>query len=170
MPPNPPAGSGPHRYQFYLFEQSAPALVDLPGKARNGFDLNEFISENSLGSAVAAFEFRTENVPGGDFWCVDVISESTKSGKIKLQTHKTNEEYKLIAGDMWEGRRTFRWTTYRRKYGDRFDTMEGHGGRPFGKFTLALTSPTFQRLRLQKEDFCKLDRWAMISIVFSFYW
>ncbi|XP_064601962.1 protein D1-like [Liolophura sinensis] len=66
MPPNPPAGSGPHRYQFYLYEQSVPTLNGIPGKTRGGFDMEDFVSINSLGSPVAAFEFVAENLSSGD--------------------------------------------------------------------------------------------------------
>lgn len=59
--PNPPAGSGQHRYQFLLFEQPetfSSSSLSIP-EARNNFDVTNFVSEHCLCHHLkAAYEYK----------------------------------------------------------------------------------------------------------------
>ena len=61
--PSPPAGSGYHRYQLFLFEQSSASVEPvLSNGARGSWDLNAFVRANDLCSRlVAAAQFRSAN-------------------------------------------------------------------------------------------------------------
>lgn len=56
--PNPPKGSGPHRYIIYLFKQENK-LGDIHVYSRNNFDLDKFISTYNL-TLVGNIMFITE--------------------------------------------------------------------------------------------------------------
>lgn len=74
IPPTPPAGDGPHRYNILLYLQpegfTVPtefASIDPPAdvSARIGFDMAGFAKAASLGEPVAAVWFQVENKEGG---------------------------------------------------------------------------------------------------------
>lgn len=66
LAPAPPAGSGPHRYTFFLFSQPKDfALSDsFDASDRSGFDLVSFAAEYALGVPVAGTFFVAENKNG----------------------------------------------------------------------------------------------------------
>jgi phosphatidylethanolamine-binding protein (PEBP) family uncharacterized protein len=74
MSPNPPAGSGLHRYEFYIFKQKSKLNVDKITD-RHSFNFNNFVSVYSLGKSIAKTMFKTsrsaykknycENINGG---------------------------------------------------------------------------------------------------------
>uniref|UniRef100_A0A4D5R952 Venom protein n=1 Tax=Scolopendra viridis TaxID=118503 RepID=A0A4D5R952_SCOVI len=58
FPPKPPAGSGDHHYQFFLFtESSSPVSVSSPSRAR--FDAVNFVRLHNLCGPAAATQFIT---------------------------------------------------------------------------------------------------------------
>lgn len=74
IPPTPPAGDGPHRYNILLYLQpegftvpSEFASIDPPAdvSARIGFDMAGFARAASLGEPIAAVWFQVENKEGG---------------------------------------------------------------------------------------------------------
>jgi phosphatidylethanolamine-binding protein len=62
-PPNPPVGTGKHRYFIYLYKQSNKINPDSLSyiKKRSNFDLDSFVSSNSL-EEIAHMYFMTEKV------------------------------------------------------------------------------------------------------------
>ena len=62
-PPTPPAGSGKHRYQLYVFVHTANIKVNSQAStARSVFDFANFMTTNNLcGSLIAGFQFEVEN-------------------------------------------------------------------------------------------------------------
>lgn len=74
IPPTPPAGDGPHRYNILLYLQpegftvpSQFASIDPPAdaSARIGFDMAGFARAANLGEPVSAVWFQVENTEGG---------------------------------------------------------------------------------------------------------
>lgn len=88
IPPTPPAGDGPHRYNILLYIQpegftvpSQFASIDPPAdvSARIGFDMAGFAEAAGLGEPTAAVWFQVENKEGGS-------SGSTSSGGASATT------------------------------------------------------------------------------------
>uniref|UniRef100_A0A646QGC5 VP-1 n=1 Tax=Hemiscolopendra marginata TaxID=943146 RepID=A0A646QGC5_9MYRI len=57
FPPKPPAGSGDHHYQFFIFTESSPVSTSSPSRSR--FDAVDFVRKNELCGPVAATQFIT---------------------------------------------------------------------------------------------------------------
>ncbi|XP_069476283.1 phosphatidylethanolamine-binding protein 4 [Ambystoma mexicanum] len=63
--PNPPHGSGYHRYQFLLFEQPGGediTMTDYERRTRASWNMDKFIDNCNLGTPEATAQFQTENV------------------------------------------------------------------------------------------------------------
>ncbi|ELU11165.1 hypothetical protein CAPTEDRAFT_202306 [Capitella teleta] len=61
-PPSPPPGTGEHRYQFLLVEQSSKGAYQPITGDRGHFNLCNYLDRSGLShSAVAVFQFQTEN-------------------------------------------------------------------------------------------------------------
>ncbi|XP_033119500.1 phosphatidylethanolamine-binding protein 4-like [Anneissia japonica] len=62
--PSPPKGTGPHRYQFFLYEQTAERIDSPLPLTRSDFDLQSYIRQNNIrhnNTLTAVFEFVTQN-------------------------------------------------------------------------------------------------------------
>jgi len=60
--PEPPPGTGYHRYQLLLFEQDVADVEPVVSEGRGSWDLNAFVRANNLcNSLVAASQFLTTN-------------------------------------------------------------------------------------------------------------
>ncbi|KEF55476.1 uncharacterized protein A1O9_08226 [Exophiala aquamarina CBS 119918] len=88
IPPTPPAGDGPHRYNLLLYIQpegftvpSQFASIDPPAdvNARIGFDMAGFAEAAGLGAPISGVWFQVENNEGGS-------SGSTSSGSASATT------------------------------------------------------------------------------------
>ncbi|AYV77265.1 MAG: hypothetical protein Barrevirus25_8 [Barrevirus sp.] len=58
-PPNPPTGSGPHRYFISVYEQTGPIKLPKNSEKRKNFDIPHFINKHDL-IFKAVTMFRTE--------------------------------------------------------------------------------------------------------------